>query len=205
MLEPRGTKMNKKCSRSLRFWRPYREDEVQADMWPRRGTPSLWTSPAKRFWHLGDESLFKYLFFYQMEKAVLNMEDSIRPGKSIFYWLSPEGGGPSCSQRNNSVMGLWSWLMVNGCFNTGKQMNIWRTPGCEFPREAVLLLTLRVPNSHSQKLILPFSEEAAYRAALSSPWSSLHLQFSVMCALHCIPFIPPLHDLWKELHGWVRK
>lgn len=37
-------------------------------------------------------------------------------------------------------MGLGNWLMVNWCFNTGKQMNIWRTPGCELPHDAERLL-----------------------------------------------------------------
>lgn len=112
-------------------------------MWLRQETDGLnihYASPMKRFWHSGDKSLFKYLFSYQIEESVLNTEDSIKPGKSIFHWLSPEWERPSCSQRKNSIMGWGNWLMVNWCFNTGKQMNIWRTPGCELPHDAVFLL-----------------------------------------------------------------
>lgn len=136
--------MNKICPESLQFWRPGTEYELEADTWPRKGTNCLnnFASPAKSFWHSGDTSFFKYLFSYQMEKADLNMEDSIKPGKFIFHWLSPDWGRPSCSQRNNSGVGLWSWLMVNWCICTGKQMNIWRTPGCELVQDAMLLLAL---------------------------------------------------------------
>lgn len=37
-------------------------------------------------------NFFKYLFSYQMEKADLNMEDSIKHGEFIFHWLSPDWG-----------------------------------------------------------------------------------------------------------------
>lgn len=122
---------------SLKAWS--RRWVFEAVMWLRQETNGLnnYASPVKRFWHSGDKSHFKHHFSYQIEGAVLNMEDSIKPGKSIFHWLSPEWERTSCSQRKNSIMGLGNWLMVNWCFNTGKQMNIWRTPGCELPHDAV--------------------------------------------------------------------
>lgn len=163
--ECKGTEVNKIHSRSLRFSRPGRNYESEADMWPRRGANCLnhFASPAKRFWHSGAKSPFKYLFSYQMEKADLTMEDSIKPGESIFRWLSPVWDRPSCSQRNSSVMGWWNRLMVNWCLNTGEQMNIWRTPGCELPSTwcSALLGSPRVPSLHPPRPILSVLEKAA--------------------------------------------
>ena len=91
-------------------------------------------------------------------------------------------------------------------FQHGKQMNIWRTPGCELPRDSVLSWAPRVrPIYTLQKLILPFSEKAAWRDALSSCRAWLHLQLDGKCALPCIPLSPAHHDPSRELQGWLRK
>lgn len=121
------------CFIWLLFLRLRRGAESEADMWSSKEI-RIWIIlqtllRVSDFQNTG--SFLKYLFSYQMGMVLLNMEGSIKPGKSIINWLSSEWKKSRCSQRNNSVMGLWSWLMVNWCFNTGKQMNIWRTPGCE--------------------------------------------------------------------------
>lgn len=135
--------MNKICPVSLQFSRPGSEYELEAALWPRRGTNWTILQAPLRDFDIQETKASSNIFFLikwrrqtwiwkiQLSLANLSFIDCLLNERDLVV-----------SQRNNTVMELWNWLMVNWCFNTGKQMNIWRTPGCELTHDAVLLLGL---------------------------------------------------------------
>lgn len=136
-----------------------------------------------------------------MDKEVVDIEDSIKTGKSIFHWLPPGWERPSCSQRNMNVMGLWKRLMVNWCSTQGSKW-IFEECQCVSIGHRALVCFLYVSDLHTQKLILIFLRKGSWKVTLLKDSDvTCGSMLSVHCGISHL-FLPPLINQRNISNSW---
>lgn len=179
--------MNKICPESLQFWDSGTEYELEQIHGRGKGL-TVWTilqALLRAFDIQETRASLNISFSYQMEKADLNMEDSIKPGKFIFHWLSPDWGDLVVAKGTTVAWIRKLTYVVNWCICTGKQMNIWRTPGCELVQDAMLLLALCMYPIYTQSSSCQFLEKAVQRSpVISLSLASFTVRHKLCSALH---------------------